>query len=845
LEVNIDLKPYVFINCNDSKLAVTNTIGLDASWQTGGQAALGNVANATFSGGVNLDFDALLSTGVSDVMFTNIRGGGATYTVNGSTSGDTKVGFNTLNTTDVKTNINVTNAKLDVRDCILAQADVTHNDAAGNRSAYFSSVQVSGGFTILSQAGQMLFYTNGLSVGGNTTYDAVTPGIMTVNSSSTTYGGGLKIEDLTGGLLTVNLDNLTTTPIINGTPTINYISLASGMNADFPSPVNYTPTTPEVTGHLEGIDAALSASSQDLQTTYDNSVDGNINLSIDKHITYTATDAAFRLSSMTQAQFNAMPTPPNGLMAWANDADRVRVNKGTPGVPNYDELAYLTDITAILADAAYGEMSFQGNALATAIAIISTPVQVNATYVNGDLLNFTSSLGVLTYTDTEAREVLIEASLTAEMAVIATADVGFTIFKNGSAIAKSAMVIALDGVTPSPKSITVSCLTALVTSDTLDIRVQNNSGTEDILVTNLNIKATSLGGTSSPGGTLQDAYDNGDGTITQSSNSKPLELISTSDTITPFFNSRLDGAFSVGQTIFHAGQFGFNDALSSIQYASMTVQADGILAGLENATINYRGKSAGSTTIYLQYSGLLNSIVFPVETRFSDQIMRDIGEFTQAVGNSLFNEDQAAGTFTIRSAASATAFVLDYSAGTANFAIPLSVSSFGVNYTRGVCVVPTPSYTFGVQASVITAMNGTQTVAAGTLGIGHSVDMSFDFNLVPVNPGVIAVGGDLNFIFGGIVNSVFSGIQLTDTNSRVGSLSFKITRIDATTIQAAVRGSWVNTTVDLKPLFTLSGTFAYSDLVSNLMDVEWLPNVGNGTNFLNLVAYNLRIVQYS
>jgi len=110
---------------------------------------------------------------------------------------------------------------------------------------------------------------------------------------------------------------------------------------------------------------------------------------------------------------------------------------------------------------------------------------------------------------------------------------------------------------------------------------------------------------------------------------------------------------------------------------------------------------------------------------------------------------------------------------------------------------------------------------------------------------VIAVGGDLNFIFGGIVNSVFSGIQLTDTNSRVGSLSFKITRIDATTIQAAVRGSWVNTTVDLKPLFTLSGTFAYSDLVSNLMDVEWLPNVGNGTNFLNLVAYNLRIVQYS
>ena len=90
------------------------------------------------------------------------------------------------------------------------------------------------------------------------------------------------------------------------------------------------------------------------------------------------------LPSMTAAQFDAIPNPPNALMAWASDSDRIRVQKSAPGAPVYDEVAYLTDIAAGVNDAVYGETHFQGNAVETVIAGVGVPLLIAGGYAAAD-----------------------------------------------------------------------------------------------------------------------------------------------------------------------------------------------------------------------------------------------------------------------------------------------------------------------------------------------------------------------------------------------------------------------------------------------------------------------------
>ena len=287
----------------------------------------------------------------------------------------------------------------------------------------------------------------------------------------------------------------------------------------------------------------------DQQNAYDFSATGNIDLDTDKHITYTATDAGFALPSMTAAQFDAIPNPPNALMAWASDSDRIRVQKSAPGAPVYDEVAYLTDIAAGVNDAVYGETHFQGNAVETVIAGVGVPLLIAGGYAAGDLLGFTELNGVLTYTDAPTRGVQIDASITATMN-LSTADLTFTVFQNGVAVAKSAMSPSVDGVTPSPKSVSLNCLLQVNTGDTIALYVQNNTNTDNVLVQDLNLKVTAIGGVGGSGAglDLEDAYTNGDGTMIMTTG-KPLEFQSNDLLIDSNFNYRLTQIPAVDQII--------------------------------------------------------------------------------------------------------------------------------------------------------------------------------------------------------------------------------------------------------------------------------------------------------
>jgi hypothetical protein len=247
-------------------------------------------------------------------------------------------------------------------------------------------------------------------------------------------------------------------------------------------------------GYVEVYDGAawqpLGEDFSTLQEIYDNSADGNTNLSTNKHITYTATDAAFRPSSMSSAQFDAITTPPSGLLAWANDSNRVRLQKGAPGSPVYDELAYLSDVTNLSSVAGTGEMLLINNSIYTNMPVVTTPYKVLGTYTAGLLNGFTvAPNGTLTYAGPAVNQACtITAALSITMN-LATADLEFSVYQNGAPAGKATQLHSVDGTTPSFQNLTISFLTQISNGDTFELYVTNNSNTDPVLVSTLNLKA--------------------------------------------------------------------------------------------------------------------------------------------------------------------------------------------------------------------------------------------------------------------------------------------------------------------------------------------------------------------
>jgi hypothetical protein len=85
-----------------------------------------------------------------------------------------------------------------------------------------------------------------------------------------------------------------------------------------------------------------------LQTAYDNDT-GTINLtSYNGPFTLTTSSGGgftgMIMPSLSSADFETISVQPNGLMAWANDINRIIVNKGDNTFPIYDEVAYISDV---------------------------------------------------------------------------------------------------------------------------------------------------------------------------------------------------------------------------------------------------------------------------------------------------------------------------------------------------------------------------------------------------------------------------------------------------------------------------------------------------------------------
>lgn len=194
--------------------------------------------------------------------------------------------------------------------------------------------------------------------------------------------------------------------------------------------------------------------------------------------------------SMTQLEFDAILSPANGLMGWDTDSDRIRVNKGTPGSPDYDEVAYISDVD-VAVDSNFGEMFFNDNATETVIASAGVPVKVAGTYVSGLLADFTQVSGTLTHIGT-TRTFHVTATATVNQSISAD-DVSLLLFKDGSVIAKSKQTVNLGPASPSDHTITVQCLVSLANTENVEVYIQNNVSNDNIIVSQLNCIATQTG----------------------------------------------------------------------------------------------------------------------------------------------------------------------------------------------------------------------------------------------------------------------------------------------------------------------------------------------------------------
>jgi len=166
--------------------------------------------------------------------------------------------------------------------------------------------------------------------------------------------------------------------------------------------------------------------------------------------------------------------------------------------------------------------------------------------------------------------------------------------------------------------------------------------------------------------------------------------------------------------------------------------------------------------------------------------------------------------------------------------------------TIGVMLVGTTSYTSGVQASVISTMSGTKTIAANSLQIGQSIELIAN----GLTSGVTSGGS-------GVIDCKFGPLNITSTsmaNSAGGvsslrnwSLVFKVTRVASSSITISAVGYWEDLSHAVQSMrlyYTPLVQTGFDFTVDNDIDVLY-PMTASGGNSYSFDAANLTISKYN
>lgn len=187
----------------------------------------------------------------------------------------------------------------------------------------------------------------------------------------------------------------------------------------------------------------------------------------------------------------ASTAPPEVVESWDGSTTPVDVIAGT-GIDITGGVITNT-AASTTPDASYGEMYFSGNVTPTTIVTPGVPVKINATYISGDLLNFTQGTGTLTCTNTATVEYRVSVSASGTMD-LASDTVQLSIFHNGSIVTKSEITYSLDGISPSFKALPIQAGISIALGDTIEVYIANLTSTNFPTVDSLNCLVTSIGG---------------------------------------------------------------------------------------------------------------------------------------------------------------------------------------------------------------------------------------------------------------------------------------------------------------------------------------------------------------
>jgi hypothetical protein len=130
-----------------------------------------------------------------------------------------------------------------------------------------------------------------------------------------------------------------------------------------------------------------------------------------------------------------------------------------------------------------GLLSIQGNSTATTIAGAGTSVLVAGTWVvQKSNIGSATTGGRITYTGSTTQEVRIDASLSVKAASASGQNASLYVAKNGTVITASRVNTEVDATVE--KNLNVAWIETAVQNDYFELFVANESGTDDLVVTN-------------------------------------------------------------------------------------------------------------------------------------------------------------------------------------------------------------------------------------------------------------------------------------------------------------------------------------------------------------------------
>ncbi|HSY75398.1 MAG TPA: hypothetical protein VK890_01000, partial [Bacteroidia bacterium] len=251
--VTLNLKPWVFINGNNSSLTSSNPIGKDVAWST----TAGTVYFSNFQLNANITMDLSANTAPTIIYLEKLINPLTTPTF--TFTGVTQLNIvGCENSVGSKIALSITNCSCNIQNCSLGAVSFTYSIhispvyylyLIGNSFLSGSSSSLS--LTTSSTAGVFAAASGNIFQGTALTITAPT-GAPTFSCNNAT---GFNSITLSGANSTFIPDMLSVTPTFSGgasATNISYASLAASITAGF-TPVNYTPATPQVKSHLQAI----------------------------------------------------------------------------------------------------------------------------------------------------------------------------------------------------------------------------------------------------------------------------------------------------------------------------------------------------------------------------------------------------------------------------------------------------------------------------------------------------------------------------------------------------------------------------------------------------------------